>query len=150
MEVILSAWRFFKLVCLVRSLRCSLPQDKITINAVAPSSTDTPLLQQNLKDALRRASLPISSAHSVSLALVYSAVAEESRRVEADRKDNDADNIRKARWNGRVILIIDDQYTELEEPIADPRATWFGQANMRLTRAQGTVLENSELGDPKT
>lgn len=138
------------LIGLVRTLRSSLPEDKITINAVAPSATDTPLLPQNPKDALLRASLPVSSTHSVGLAMVYSAVAEESRRVEADGKDNDVDNIRKARWNGRVIMIIGDQYTELEEPFADSRATWFGQANMRLTRAQGTVLENSELGKPKT
>lgn len=148
--MVLSAWRFFKLIGLVRTLRCSLPEDKITINAVAPSATDTPLLPQNPKDALRRASLPVSSTHSVGLAMVYSAVAEESRRVEMDGKDNDVANIRKARWNGRVIMIIGDQYTELEEPIADSRATWFGQANMSLTRAQGTVLENSDLGKPKT
>lgn len=100
------------------------------------------MVPQRFKASLRAASLPVSSARAVALALVYSAVAQEPRCVDAFGKDDDADCIRKAPWNGRVILVMGDQYTELEEPYADSRATWLGPENLRIARAQDALFDN--------
>ena len=118
----------------------TLPQDNITINAVAPTCTITPLLPQAFLAPIFAANLPVSSAGSVGLALVYSATAHESRRVENYGKDQDPGQSR-ARWNGRVILTMGDQYSEIEGPIADSRTIWFGAENTRLTRAQQAVTD---------
>ncbi|MCJ1462133.1 hypothetical protein MMC07_000733 [Pseudocyphellaria aurata] len=135
------------LVGMVRSLRCALPQYNITINAVAPSAMDTPMVPQPLKDRVEGGGHPICSPHFVALALVYSAVAEESRRVEAYGKDNDADNIRKARWNGRVIMALGDQYTELEEPFSESRVTWIGQENLTSLRTLQAAMDIRQQQD---
>lgn len=50
-------------------------------------------------------------------------------------------NVREARWNGRVILVLGNQYTELEEPLAGLRPLWFGEENLKLTRAQQTETD---------
>ena len=85
--------------------------------------------------------LPVSDAHFVGLALVYSAVAKQSRRVQTYGKDKEEDLWKQERWNGRVILTLGDSYTELEEPIADLSPFWMGRENLRLTREQQAVTD---------
>lgn len=81
----------------------------------------------------------MSSAYSVGLAVVYSAVAKQERQVEAYGKDKGVDVA--GRWNGRTILTLGDGYTELEEPIASLKPQWFGKLNTDLTRAQQTATD---------
>ena len=106
----------------------------ITINAVAPAATVTKLLPQDLATPLIAAGLPVSSARFVGMAVVYSAVANQNRQVEAYGRDERIDV--PGRWNGRVILTLGDEYTEVEEPIASLRPQWFGRQNTDLTREQ--------------
>lgn len=125
----------------MRSLRSTLIRDNITINAVAPAATITKLLPKDLAAPIISAGLPVSSAHFVGLALVYSATAKESRRVEAYGKDRDSETEREGRWNGRIILTLKDTYTELEEPIASLKEQWFGKENTKLTRMQQAATD---------
>jgi hypothetical protein len=106
----------------------------ISINAVAPAATITKLLPQNLATPLMAAGLPVSSASMVGLAVVYSATARQERQVEAYGKDQDAAVAGK--WNGRTILTLGENYTEVEESIAQLKPQWFGKQNTELTRAQ--------------
>lgn len=131
----------FQLVGLVRSLRSTIIRDGITINAVAPAATITSLLPQHLADPILAAGLPVSSAHFVGLALVYSATAQETRQVEAYGKEKDSEMERQARWNGRIILTLGDSYTEIEGPVASLRERWFGEENTRLTRMQQAATD---------
>ncbi|KAJ6134163.1 hypothetical protein N7523_000485 [Penicillium sp. IBT 18751x] len=124
------------LVGLIRALRSSLPKDDITINAVAPAATITNLLPLHLANPIIAAGLPVSSSDFVGLAVVYSAVASEPRKVEPYGKDSDDWVGTPGRWNGRVILTLGDRYTELEGPLAALREKWFGEENNRLTRQQ--------------
>ena len=126
----------------------TLPQDNITINAVAPASTATPLLPVSFAARVTAAGQPVSLADVVGLALVYSATAQETRRVEDYGKDRDAGDTYNGRWNSRVILTLGDQYTELEEPIADSRAMWLGAENARAMRAQQAATDTRKgVGD---
>ena len=125
----------------MRSLRSTLIHEGITINAVAPAATITNLLPQHLADPIIAAGLPVSSAHFVGLALVYSATAKENRRVEAYGKDKDSEIEREGRWNGRIMLTLGDKYTELEEPVATLRERWFGEENTRFTRMQQAATD---------
>ena len=43
------------------------------------------------------------------------------------------------RWNGRVIVVLGDQDTEVEENYADLRSVWLGEENARLFRTQVDV-----------
>lgn len=131
----------FQLVGLIRSLRSTTIRDNVTINAVAPAATITKLLPEDLAQSIIAAGLPVSSAHFVGLALVYSAIAKEYRQVEAYGKDRDSEMAKVAPWNGRVILTLGDRYTELEEPIASQREQWFGKENTELTRMQQAATD---------
>jgi len=91
------------------------------------------------------AGLPVSSAHTVGLAVVYSAVAKEARLVEPYGKDNGDTDDRPGRWNGRTILVLGNTYTELEEPIAKLREEWFGRKNTMLTRMQQAATDTRGL-----
>ncbi|MCJ1249458.1 Short-chain dehydrogenase/reductase prx4 [Trapelia coarctata] len=132
------------LVGLVRSLRATVIRDNITINAVAPAATITKLLPADFAQPILAAGLPVSSAHSVGLALVYSAVAKEQRQVEAYGKDKDEEIFREGRWNGRCIMTMGDRFTELEEPIANAREIWYGKENLGLTRLQQMTTDLRE------
>jgi hypothetical protein len=85
--------------------------------------------------------LPVSDAHFVGLALVYSAVAKQERSVQAYGKDEDGDLFKQSRWNGRVIMTLGNKYTEVEEPTADLRPFWLGRENAKLTRAQQAATD---------
>ncbi|KAJ5735333.1 uncharacterized protein N7483_000458 [Penicillium malachiteum] len=126
------------LVGLIHSLRSVIIQDGITINGVAPAATATNLLPDHLVAPIIARGLQVSSAHFVGLALVYSATARQSLRVEVYGRETEAQRYATTpeRWNGRVILTLGECYTELEEPIADLRPFWFGRENLKLTRLQ--------------
>jgi hypothetical protein len=130
-----------KLVGLIRALRSVIVRDGITINGVAPAATITKLLPAHLAAPILAQGLPVSDARFVGLALVYSAIAMQDRRVQAYGKDEDGGLYKRERWNGRVILTLGNSYTELEEPTADLRPFWFGKENARLTRRQQTATD---------
>ena len=88
------------------------------------------------------AGLPISTAQMVGLAVVYSAVAKQQQLVEAYGKDEGIE--RPGKWNGRTILTLGEGYTEMEEPIADLRPTWFGWKNTSLSRQQQSTTDFRE------
>ena len=129
-----------QLVGLVRSLRAVTLKDNITINTVTPAATITSLLPQHLAAPIIAAGLPVSSADFVGLAVVYSAVGKQSKRVEPYGKDTDESD-GPGRWHGRGILTLGDAYTEVEGPVADLRTQWFGQKNTELTRLQQTMTD---------
>lgn len=108
----------------------------ITINAVAPGPTETPLLPQRYIDPIKAASLPVSTAEFVGLALVYSASALESYRTDLYGREKESDSSRARRWNGKVIMTLGNTCTELEGPLCDLRPTWLGKDNDRLITAQ--------------
>ena len=141
-----AAFGFFQLVGLVRSLRVTFPLQNITINGVAPAATRTALLNPEFLEPIVRAGLPLSTAHHVGLALVYSATAREKRKVALYGRDRD-DTLRTAgRWNGRIIFTLKDTYTELEEGLADMTPDWFGKENQRLTVLQQALTDFRKLG----
>ena len=125
----------------IRSSRSTLIHEGITISGVAPAATITKLLPPDLASPILAAGLPVSSAHFVGLALVFSATAKETRRVQAYGKERDEEDVREGRWNGRVILTLGDCYTELEEPISRLRGDWFGAKNLALTRKQQAATD---------
>ncbi|KAF1993249.1 NAD(P)-binding protein [Amniculicola lignicola CBS 123094] len=129
------------LMNLIRALRSITPLDNITINGVAPAATVTRLLPSHLAAPIIAQGLPVSSSEFVGLALVYSATATQDRRVQAYGKEKDEEGSFKGRWNGRVILTLGDQYTEIEEPLSRSREIWWGKRNLELTRAQQAVTD---------
>lgn len=106
---------------------------------MAPAATITKLLPQELAQPLIANGLPVSSAHFVGLAIVYSAVASQQDRAEAYGKDIGAG---AGKWNGRTILTLGEDYTELEEPISRLRMEWFGATNLKLTRRQQIITDS--------
>ncbi|KAH8746644.1 short chain dehydrogenase reductase [Hyaloscypha finlandica] len=129
------------LVGLIRALRSTMVRDGITINGVAPAATITSLLPAHLAAPIMAQGLPVSDAHFVGLALVYSAIAKQSRRVQTYGKDKEEDLWKHERWNGRVILTLGDSYTELEEPLADLSPFWMGRENLRWTQMQQAATD---------
>ncbi|KAK1976434.1 short chain dehydrogenase reductase [Colletotrichum cereale] len=129
------------LIGMMRALRSSLRTEDITINSVAPAATITNLLPQHLAAPILAAGLPVSSADFVGLAVVYSAIATQSQTVELYGKDNLDLAKKPSRWNGRTILTLGDNYTELEGPIASLRIKWFGSQNTELTRFQQAATD---------
>jgi hypothetical protein len=106
---------------------------------VAPAATITKLLPQNLAVPLMAAGLPVSEAHFVAMAIVYSAVQRQDDRIEDYGKD--VQGTGSGRWNGRAILTLGDTYTELEGPIASLKPEWFGAKNAELTRMQQAATD---------
>lgn len=146
-EISLPVYSALKLaiVGLVRSLRHTLVQDNITINAVVPAATETRLIALEFLVPIKQMGMPLSSARHVGAALVYSAVARETRRVDVYGKEP-AENLNKeGRWNGRVILTLGNTYTELEEKLADLRPEWFGEENNRLTNRQQMITDHRQF-----
>lgn len=103
---------------------------------MAPGATATPLISQGFLDPIIEARLPVSTADFVGLALVYSATAQETHRIDAYGKEKDSDNPRVSRWNGRIIMTLGDCYTELEGPLRELRPVWLGKENDKLIKAQ--------------
>ncbi len=129
------------LIGLVRSLRNNLTQGSISINAVVPAATETRLIAPEFLGPIKQFRLPLSSARHVGLALVYSAIAKENRKVEVYGKEENEQLNKVGRWNGRVILALGDTWTELEEPLADLKPQWFGEVNTALTKKQQAMTD---------
>ncbi|KAK8134548.1 hypothetical protein PG984_006560 [Apiospora sp. TS-2023a] len=151
------------LLGLIRSLRSNLPSATakttigasdndgcdvdITINGVAPAATITGMLSPEFAAPILAQGLPVSSAHFVGLALVYSATATQESRVAVYGKESEARRMWEAgqRWNGRVLLTLGETCTELEEPLADLGPFWFGAENIRLMRKQQAAMDTRPL-----
>ncbi|KAI0141746.1 NAD(P)-binding protein [Xylariaceae sp. FL1272] len=130
------------LVGLVRALRSKIIKDNITINAVAPSGTETPSMVPEFYRSMVDIGGPVSKPHIVGLALVYSAIAREVKMVDLYDKDNQSDLWVEGRWNGRCILTLSDKYTEIEQSTSDLKPYWFGQENVRITRRQQAATDD--------
>lgn len=84
----------------------------------------------------------MSSAEFVGLAIAYSATATQEQVVELYGKDDGTKLYQEpSRWNGRTILTLGHQYTELEGAIAALRQDWFGPQNTELTRRQQAATD---------
>ncbi|KAI1873503.1 hypothetical protein JX265_005125 [Neoarthrinium moseri] len=129
------------LVNFMRAMRSYLRDTGITINVVAPAATITKLLPADLAAPILAANLPVSTAHFVGLAVVYSAVATESKKVQSYGRDTLEWERATGRWNGRTILTHGDVYAELEGPLSDTRHIWFGDDNVRQTRLQQSMTD---------
>ena len=69
----------------------------------------------------------------------------EARRVEDYGKDKGEEREEVRRWNGRVILVLGDQYTEVEEEYAGLRSRCLGEENHRLFLAQQAATDGRQL-----
>lgn len=99
--------------------------------------TFTSLVPQIFADVIVAEHLPLSTADNVGLALVYSAVAMQSRRVEKyEQGKNDAEDRYESRWNGRVIVTSGDRYMEVEGPLAESRPMWVREVSDTLSRTE--------------
>ena len=127
---------------LVRALRSTLPHSHgATINAVAPAATLTRLLPADLAAPIMAAGAPVSTATHVGLAVVYSATAAQARQVEAYGRDKPEAVAKPGPWNGRTILTLGDRWTEVEEPTAELRSSWFGDYNTEMTTLQQKLTD---------
>ena len=88
----------------------------MTVNGVAPGGTFSKLLLRAAEELPIEGTLPLSSSYHVGLAIVYSAVAQQTHAVERYGKDTEAKSQSPGRWNGRVIFTGMDKYIEVEEP----------------------------------
>lgn len=130
-----------QLVNYMRAMRSLIRDSNITINAVVPAATITNLLPRDLAGPILAAGLPVSTAEFVALAVAYSAVAQESRKVQCYGKDGDEWMHRPGRWNGRTILTLGDTFTELEESLSESRGLWFGHENLAKTKMQQAATD---------
>ncbi|KAL8692052.1 MAG: hypothetical protein Q9218_002838 [Villophora microphyllina] len=133
---------------IVRALRPQLPRAEFggsTINAVAPAATITALLPADLAAPIMAAGLPVSTAHHVALAIAWSATARQGWQVEGYGKDPRAVVESEGRWNGRVILTLGDQWTEIEEPHANLRDQWMGKWNADMTALQQVATDVRDI-----
>ncbi|KAH7349071.1 putative short chain dehydrogenase/ reductase [Pyrenochaeta sp. MPI-SDFR-AT-0127] len=143
-EQSLSVYSALKLsvIGLVRALRPSIQHlCGATINAVAPAATVSKLLPADLAGPIIAAGAPVSNAHHVGLAIVFSAVAHQLGQVEAYGRDSPDKVASPGRWNGRVILTLGDRWTEVEEPIARLRPQWLGEWNAEKTIFQQRLTD---------
>ncbi len=76
---------------------------------------------------------------------MYSATATEPRRVEDYGKDKAEEREGERRWNGRVIVVLGDTYTEVEEIYADLRRIWLGEENAKLFKSQQAATDGRQL-----
>ncbi|KUI68343.1 Oxidoreductase UcpA [Cytospora mali] len=128
-------------VGIIRSLRNVLPEDNITINAVAAGATISKMLPYEFAVPLIKGGFGINTAESTALALVFSAVASENRRVEVHGRESPDKLKESGRWNGRVILAIGDKFREVEEIFADTREIWFGKQFCKWTTMQQAATD---------
>lgn len=122
-------------------MRNVLPEDNITINGVAAGATISKMLPYEFAVPLIKGGIGINSAESIGLALVYSAVASEKRRVEVHGREPAERLNTPGRWNGRVILALGDKFREVEEVLADTREIWFGKQFCKWTMMQQAATD---------
>ena len=130
-----------QLIGVMRALRSMLPDDNISINAVAPAAVATKLLGQELAEMLTAAGIPVSTPRFVALAIVFSATARQEDRVEDYGKDKPGTGAGK--WNGRTIFTLGEEYTELEEGISRLKPQWLGKKNTAVMETQQALSDDN-------
>ncbi|KAF9891425.1 hypothetical protein FE257_004281 [Aspergillus nanangensis] len=134
------AWSPMKrqaLVGLIRALRSAVAKDNITINGVASGLTLTNGVPQRVIADFQAQGLYASDAHFVGLALVHSATASQTERVGVRYEERESQEWTTERWNGRMILTVNETYTELEEQFFDLQGSllrWENPEILRYTR----------------
>ena len=103
--------------------------------------THTESLSPSYVDLLTRAGLPLSTPYDIALALVFSATAKQRRRVTAYGKERENENDPGERWNGRVLFVSGNKYTEVEEQIAELRGQWLGREQDELLKRQQMLTD---------
>lgn len=126
---------------IVRVLRPIMEKDDITINAVTPGATVTRMVPIRPVIAWMKHDLPLSRAEDVALALVYSAIARQPRRVETYGDEPESALTVEGRWNGRVIQVLGEQFREIEQPLVDSRSMWLGEEFTQLIKAQQSATD---------
>lgn len=125
---------------ILRGYRSSWIKEGISLNAVAPNPTITAVLPPENEKAFRETGTPLSEAHDVGLALVFSAVAKEDSRVEFDLRDDTKEGRPGGRWNGRMIWVVGKHFSEVEEPYVTLREQWLGEEAEEYLRRQQLAL----------
>lgn len=99
-----------------------------------PWSYAVPMLQ---------AGVVVCTAEDVAKALLYSATAQETRRVEVYGKEAQSELAKPGRWNGRVILQLGDRYLELEEGLSDFRdsGSWIGPEHLKSIKKSQALTD---------
>ncbi|KAK7730364.1 hypothetical protein SLS53_009064 [Cytospora paraplurivora] len=115
--------------------------NNITINGVAAGATVSKMLPYEFAVPLIKGGIGINTAESTGLALVYSAVASQKRRVEVHGRESVEKLKVPGRWNGRIILALGDRYREIEEVLADTREIWFGKQFCKWTIMQQVATD---------
>lgn len=98
-----------------------------------------------LTDVLEGLNIPVSTAQHVGLALVYSATAMQKGRVEDYGKDKPIGEGYQARWNGRIIHTIGDEFWEVEEELVKTRRLWWGAVNEERAGRQRVVTDARDI-----
>jgi hypothetical protein len=98
-----------------------------------------------ITDVFEGLGIPVSTAKHVGLALVYSATAMQKSRVEDYGKDKPVEEGYEARWNGRIIHTIGDEFWEVEEGLVEMRGQWWGEANVERAKKQRAVTDRRGL-----
>jgi len=125
---------------MLRSLRQSLINEDITINAVAPGVTSTQLVN-SVKPAFAAKNEPMDTPHEVGLAIVYSAVAREQSRIPIPgTSPEDAVNKQSGRWNGRMIHTLKGMFTETEESFLALKDMWVGERAFQEMKTQELIF----------
>lgn len=108
---------------------------------MAAGATISTMLPYEFAVPLIKGGIGINSSESVGLALVYSAVAQEKRRVEVHGREPAGRLNTPGRWNGRVILALGDRFREIEEVLTDTREIWFGKQFCKWTTMQQAATD---------
>ncbi|RPB05632.1 NAD(P)-binding protein [Choiromyces venosus 120613-1] len=126
----------FAVTGMLRSLRQSLINEDITINAVAPGVTSTQIVS-SFEAVFAAKNEPMGTPHEAGLAIVYSAVAREKSRIPATgTTTEDAVNKQSGRWNGRMIYTLKGMFTETEEPFLALKNQWVGEKAFQEMKTQ--------------
>lgn len=90
-----------------------------------------------------RAGIVICSADDVAKALVFSATAQETRRVEIYGKEDQSELAKPGRWNGRVILQLGESFLEIEEGLCDLRdsGSWIGPEYLKSIKQSQALTD---------
>ena len=130
------------LLGLVRALRSTLPHSHgATVNAVALAAIITCLLRSDLAAPIIAAGAPGSSAEHAALAIAHSLTATQDHQVERYGRDSSEAMKEIGSWNCRVIMTLEDIWTEIEEPLGSLRSQWLGAYNTEATAFQQQLTD---------
>src|SRR6201996_3510955 len=95
------------LLGLMRAMRVPSPLFNITINMVAPFMTESALMVPELRQILQEHGTPINEASSVARAAAF---------------------LCAEGWNGKTLMVIGNQFVEVENGLGETRQLWLGEA----------------------